>query len=251
MFFGYDVTEQVGNRQKLEDAAVAKEEFLSMASHEMRTPVTSIKGYTQVLESKFMQAQDTSSALLLSKLDEQIDNLTSLITDLFDDTKVKEGKMVLHCENLDINSVVTDAITEVQYTTTDHKITSILAPHVTVYADRARLKQVFVNLLTNAVKYSPKGKKITVISNITQDFVILNVEDFGLGIPENEYALIFTRFYRIHGKKFDTFPGLGLGLYIAADIIHRHKGTIHVESAMGKGSVFSVTLPIKKKYQIK
>lgn len=245
MCFGNDVTEQVENRKKLEKALLHKEEFLSMASHELRTPVTSIKGYAQLLESQLNDLKDFPQAELVSKLDEQIDKLTALIADLFDDTKVKEGKMILHQEYFDFNALVQESINEVQYTAKEHRIMPTFEELPDVYGDRGRIKQVIVNLLTNAVKYSPRAKNINVHTKMDKKETVFSVQDFGIGIPKEDHSKIFTRFYRVQGEKLDTYPGLGLGLYIAADIIERHGGRIKVKSDQGKGSVFSVSLPAR------
>ena len=247
MCFGYDITEQVENRRKLEEAARAKEEFLSMASHEMRTPVTSIKGYAQVLESQFKIGGDMPSVHLASKLVEQVDNLNSLISDLFDDTKVKEGKLDLRPEYFDFNMLVRDVTEEVQHTTKQHKIISRLEGIPKIYADKQRLRQVIINMLTNAIKYSPRATHIDVATQSSERSVTLSVRDFGFGIPKEAQSKIFTRFYRVKSKQLDTYPGLGLGLYISADIVQRHGGSMEVKSRVGKGSCFTVTLPIKKR----
>lgn len=247
MCFGYDITEQVKNRIKLVEAARTKEEFLSMASHEMRTPVTSIKGYAQLLESVFKKDGDEASVNMVSKLIEQIENLNSLISDLFDDTKVKEGKLDLCPEYFDFNILVRDVIEEVQHTTKQHKIVTKLEGIPKIYADKHRLRQVIVNLLTNAIKYSPSATHIDVATQRSGKSITLSVQDFGLGIAKEDQSKIFTRFYRVQNKHLDTYPGLGLGLYLATDIVERHGGRMGVKSREGKGSSFSVTLPINKR----
>ena len=245
--FGYDITEQVENRKKLEEAARTKEEFLSMASHEMRTPVTSIKGYAQILEGLFEKDGDVVSAQMASKLVEQVGNLNSLISDLFDDTKVKEGKLDLRPEYFDFNMLVRDVCEEVQHTTKQHRITLQLGIIPKIYADKHRLRQVIANLLTNAIKYSPMATHVDVTTQCSSNSITLNVQDFGFGIPKAVQSKIFTRFYRVRGKYLDTYPGLGLGLYISADIVERHGGKMEVKSTEGKGSSFSVTLPSIKR----
>lgn len=247
MCFGYDVSEQVENRIKLEEAARTKEEFLSMASHEMRTPVASIKGYAQILESEFKKDGDETSVHMVSKLVEQVDNLNSLIKDLFDDTKVKEGKLDLRPRYFDFTALVTEVIEELQHTTKQHKIKAHLADIPNIYGDKHRLRQVLVNLLTNSIKYSPGTKRINVVTTRSGNSVTLSVQDFGVGIPNEVQSQIFTRFYRVQSKNLDTYPGLGLGLYIVADIIERHGGSTDVTSIEGEGSTFCVTLPIKKR----
>jgi PAS domain S-box-containing protein len=245
MFFGYDISEQVENRHKFEESAREKEDFLSMASHEMRTPVTSIKGYAQVLEHRFKKAGDTSSALLITKMDGQVDHLTELIGDLFDDTKIKEGKLELRPSYFDFNELVADTIEEVQHASTSYTIESKLNTIPKIYGDKQRLRQVVTNLLTNGIKYSLSSKPLHVATSMDAQYISLSIRDFGVGIQKRHQQKIFTRFFRVRSKDLDTYPGLGLGLYITADIVKRHGGTISVKSSTGKGSTFTVTLPIK------
>lgn len=247
MCFDNDISEQVENRKKLEEAARTKEEFLSMASHEMRTPVTSIKSYAQVLEARFKKDGDEASVHMVSKLVEQVDNLNSLIKDLFDDTKVKEGKLDLHPQYFDFNSLVSEVIEEMRHTTEKHKIKLKLEDIPNIYADKQRLRQVIVNLLTNSIKYSPDATRINVATRKSGKSIALHVQDFGFGIPKAAQTKIFTRFYRVQGKELDTYPGLGLGLYITADIVKKHGGSIEVKSSAGKGATFIITLPVKMK----
>ena len=222
-------------------------EFIADAAHEMRTPVTSIKGYAQILESIFKTDGNVASVHMVSKLIEQVDNLTTLIKDLFDDTKVKEGKLDLRPQYFDFTALVVEVIEEMQHTTKQHKIVSQLAELPKIYADKHRLRQVIVNLLTNAIKYSPGATRINVATTSRGNAITLNVQDFGLGIPKDMQSKIFTRFYRVQNENLDTYPGLGLGLYIVADIIKRHGGSMDVTSNEGEGSIFCFTLPIKKR----
>lgn len=245
MFFGYDVTEQVTNRLRLEEMIRYKEEFLSMASHELRTPVTSIKGYTQLLESWLADQGDARSANLLVQLDKQIDNLTKLISDLFDDTRVKEGKLDLHQDFFDFTSLCVDAISEVQHTTKKHVITSTFDTLPQIFGDRGRIRQVVINILTNAVKYSPDANSIKVKTKLNKKNIVVKIQDYGIGISKEEQAQIFTRFYRVRSTVLDTYPGLGLGLYIATEMVEKHGGSLKVQSVLGKGSIFSLTIPLK------
>lgn len=247
MCFGFDISEQVETRIKLEEAIHTKEEFLSMASHEMRTPVSSIKGYAQILESIFKTDGNLDSVHMVSKLIEQVDNLTTLIKDLFDDTKVKEGKLDLRPQYFDFTALVAEVIEEMQHTTKQHKIVSQLSELPKIYADKHRIRQVIVNLFTNAIKYSPGATLINVATTNNDNTVTLSVQDFGFGIPKDMQSKIFTRFYRVQNENLDTYPGLGLGLYIVADIIKRHGGNMDVTSSVGEGSIFCFTLPIKKR----
>jgi signal transduction histidine kinase len=121
-----------------------------------------------------------------------------------------------------------------------------LARSVTVLADRERVGQVMTNLISNAIKYSPNAKKINVSTKVTKDTVTLSVQDYGVGIPKGNQEKVFEQFFRVSGPKQNTFPGLGLGLYISSEIIKREGGRIWVESSQGKGSTFCFALPIKR-----
>lgn len=222
-----------------------KDEFLAVASHELKTPVTSIKAYAQVLQKLFKRKGDTQSAEMLAKMDAQINKLITLIADLLDVSKMQAGKLQLRLNNFDFNTLVTEVVDEIQRTTTQHTIQTELAESKLVYGDRDRIGQVITNFLTNAVKYSPHAYSVIVKTYADEEAITLTVQDFGTGIPPAKQARVFEQFYRVEGHKENVYPGLGLGLYISSEIIHRHEGTIGVESEEGKGSTFSFTLPIQ------
>lgn len=245
MCFGHDITELVVNRKKLEEASSSKDEFISIASHELKTPITSIKAYTQILEQRFKKSNDGQSAEMVGKMDIQIDKLSCLIEDLLDVTKIDSGKMGLRKTFFDFNKCITDIIENMQLTTTRHKISKNLARLKHIYGDKDRLSQVFVNLISNAIKYSPDTKRIEVKTKTKDDILTLSIRDFGVGLSVKDSKKIFERLYRVKGPSH-IYPGLGLGLYIASKIIKQHDGEIWVESKKGKGATFYVTLPIKK-----
>lgn len=224
-----------------------KEDFMGIVSHELKTPVTSIKAFTQVLQRRFAQAGDEKAASLLGKMDTQINKLTSLIGDLLDVTKIEGGQLQLNNAWFAFHELVEEVMEELQRTTTRHHITCPKKLHMMVYGDRERLGQVITNFLTNAIKYSPQAEQILVSVSSDQQSVSLSVQDFGMGIPQEKQEHVFERFYRVSGKAHDTVPGIGLGLYISARIIERQGGRIWVESEEGKGSHFSFTVPIIQK----
>ena len=235
----HDVTE----RKRMERQ---KEEFISIASHELKTPVTSVKAYTQILQDIFIKAKDKRSAELLDKMNKQVDRLTALITDLLDFTRIQGEKLELRKGNYNINELISEVVEEMQRTTKIHKIITKLDKSIQMWGDRFRTGQVLTNLLSNAIKYSPQSKKIIVSSKLEKDAVTVCVQDFGIGIKEDHVNKIFNRFFRVSESKLNTFPGLGLGLYIAAEIVKTHGGTIAVESKQGKGSTFCFSLPFKR-----
>ena len=235
---------EITSMKKLEQQ---KDEFLAVASHELKTPVTSIKAYAQVLQKLFKNKGDMQSFELLGKMNGQINKLIALIADLLDVSKMQAGKLQLRLNDFDFHELVNEVVDEVQQTTRLHTMHIELTKSKMVYGDRDRIGQVITNLLTNAVKYSPDANSINVKAHVDKDTITLYVQDFGLGIPQEKQAKVFERFYRVEEGMETIYPGLGLGLYISSEIIRRHGGTISVESMEGKGSTFFFTLPIQKR----
>jgi signal transduction histidine kinase len=228
-------------------AETHKDDFLGFASHELKTPVTSIKAYVQLMELyATKESKDPASSLLpfIKKVDTQVDKLTNFINDLLDVTKVQAGKMEFNFENFLIDEIVDEVIDTMQLTTSRHSINKNGASKAFVYGDKERTSQVLVNLLSNAIKYSPHADKINVTVANGGDTVSVAVQDFGLGISQKNQEKVFDRFYRVDGKRKETFPGLGLGLYIASEIIKRQNGRLYVKSEEGSGSTFCVELPV-------
>ncbi|MBS7564641.1 PAS domain S-box protein [Mucilaginibacter sp. Bleaf8] len=243
-FTGYigacvDITEQKQLQQQ-------KDEFIGIASHELKTPVTSIKAYTQVLEAMFRKEGDARKTAMLSKMNNQIDRLTNLIGDLLDVTKIQSGRLQFNDDYFDFNQLVAELVEDLQRTTDRHELTLQLDTAGSVYADKDRISQVITNLITNAIKYSPGANKIIITSGIKDNEVLLCVEDFGIGISADKKDRVFEQFYRVSGDKQHTFPGLGLGLYISSEIIKREGGRIWVNSIEGEGSTFCFALPVVK-----
>lgn len=221
-----------------------KDFFISMASHELKTPVTSIKGYVQILMSMYRDKGDDFLNNSLETVNKQIITLTTLIVDLLDLSKIKLGSLQLNKEQVNINELIIEIIKEIQHTEPDCVIEFIDKINATVFIDRGRIGQVLINMLTNAIKYSPNCKDIKVSSKVTQNELLVSVTDAGIGINKTDQQKIFQRFYRVAGKDEKTFPGFGIGLFIASQIIQRHHGKIGVSSEPGKGSVFYFILPL-------
>ena len=221
-----------------------KDEFISMASHELKTPVTSLKAFTQIMMMTFEGEGNSMAFSMLTKMDKQINKLTGLITDLLDASKANSGQLNFQKEDFDFNELVKEVVDEVQRTSTTHRIELALAKTKIINGDRNRLGQVIMNLLSNAIKYSPQANKIIITSNAKEEMKLC-VQDFGIGIPLSQQPKLFTRFFRVTHEKTNTYPGLGLGLYISNEIIKRHSGTIDFKSEEGKGSTFCISLPLK------
>jgi two-component system CheB/CheR fusion protein len=219
-----------------------KDDFIGIASHELKTPVTSIKAYAQILQENFKEAGNEPAADMAAKMDTQVDRLTKLISDLLDFTHIEVDKLTFRSERYDINKLIVELAEEIQRSTRK-KIMLKLAKPVTLLGDRFRMGEVLGNLIGNAIKYSPDADCIVVSTKSTQTEVIISVKDFGIGIGADKLERIFDRFYRVSQVAINTFPGLGLGLYLAAQIIKKQNGKIWVKSELGKGSTFFFSLP--------
>ncbi len=220
-----------------------KEDFIGIATHELKTPVTSIKAYAQILLRRFDKEGNAAAAKMVEKMDVQLNKLIALIGDLLDVTKIEGGRLQLHEEEYNFNDLVKEVAEELERTTEDHTIILKLTQVPKIYGDKERIGQVLTNLISNAIKYSPAAGEITITSTVINSEVKICVEDRGLGISKDHQAKVFERFYRVSGPEGDSFPGLGLGLYISHEIIKRQSGRIWVESEKGKGSAFCFTLP--------
>lgn len=232
-----DVTKQVQLQQQ-------KDEFLGIASHELKTPVTSIKAYAQVLERMIRNEGDEKKAGMVRKMDLQLNRLTGLVGDLLDVTKIQSGKMTFNPVKFDFDQAVGEIVDEMQHITSKHQIKTDLNSNSSVYADRERIGQVITNFLSNAIKYSNDANQIDVHTYTLNDEVILSVRDYGIGISKALQHMVFDQFYRVGGNLQHTYPGLGLGLYISAEIIRNEGGRIWVESEEGQGATFCFALKI-------
>lgn len=234
-----DITE----RMELEKR---KDEFISMASHELKTPVTTLKVFTQILLKNAERMPGDNAATYLSKMDGQISRLTDLINDLLDLSKIQTGKLSFTPSVFSMDDLVDEIVEQIQPTTDEHRIVVRGSTRSMVQGDRDRLGQVLINLITNAIKYSPGSGAITVRLSERQGSVFVEVEDQGIGISSDQQKKIFTRFYQVEDGTQKTYPGLGIGLYISDQIVRRHGGSIAVRSEKGKGSCFTVRLPLER-----
>ena len=222
-----------------------KDEFISMASHELRTPMTTIKAWTQIQKKRFEKQGITEVVHSFSRMETQINKVNRLIADLLDVSKIQVGKLSYATDEVAINTIIYESVEIAQQMSLTHRIAIHGKTDKHIIGDRDRLEQVFTNLLTNAMKYSPQATTVDVFIETLQNIVLVKVQDYGIGIPKEYQDKIFDRFYRISDSESPLFPGLGMGLYIACEIIIRHGGNIEVESEEGKGSIFTVMLPTK------
>ncbi|HLL60626.1 MAG TPA: PAS domain S-box protein [Candidatus Nitrosocosmicus sp.] len=235
------VNRDITDRKKLEQR---KDDFVALASHELKTPVTSLKMYSQILEQRFIEKGDEESTTMISKMDHQLTRLNNLITGLLDVSRVQAGKLEYKKDNFSVDDLVYEIIENIQRITKTHKIFTDGQTKQNIIGDRDRIGQVLTNLINNAIKYSPEANQVIVHSEKKRDSVLISVKDFGMGIPKREQPRVFDRFFQSSNPIIQTYPGLGLGLYISKEIVDRHNGKIWVESTEGKGSTFNFTLPI-------
>ncbi len=221
-----------------------KDEFISIASHELKTPVTSIKGYIQLLRYEFQDQGNIKADTMLAKADAQVNKLMTLINELLDVKKIETGQLQYKEESFNLNELVNEIIEDSARLLNTHTIKCTHTGNCQVYGDRNKLGQVITNLLDNACKYSPPSSDININIVVTEDKVKCTVQDMGMGIPKDQQGRVFERFYRVVGKSENTYSGLGLGLYISSEIIKRHKCSIAVNSEEGKGSAFYFELPL-------
>lgn len=219
-----------------------KDEFIGLASHELKTPVTSLSGYLQIINRR-LPAGDENKAFMEKAL-VQINKLSDLISDLLDVSKIETGQLPLSFTSFDLVQLVKDVTEVMQYSTkTHHLVLDKKLDKLMVVADRQRIEQVIVNLLSNAIKYSPGTDLVNISVSAANNKALVSVQDFGLGISKEQQERIFTRFYRVEDISVNI-SGLGIGLFISKEIISRHAGKLWVEGSQGKGSAFFFEIPI-------
>lgn len=235
------------DKQAIEELLNKKDEFLNIASHELKTPLTSIKAFNQIM----MRSNDPLKLKgFVLKSAEQILKLERLINDLLDVTKIHQGQMRYTYRHFNFRELLLESIETVQHLTPTHQIILQDAPEFTYLGDYFRLEQVLTNFLSNAVKYSPEGQQVLVNCKLDEENVIVSIQDFGIGIPLEQAERLDERYYR--GDKMDMrFEGLGLGLFITSEILKRHRGNFWVESEVGLGSTFYFKLPLDEGQEIK
>lgn len=224
-----------------------KDDFIGIASHELKTPLTSIKSFVQILQKHHEKNTDTKTNYMLGKVSNQIARMEHIMKFFLSVYSVQTGKLALQKEKFSLEDLMKDIIETLQYSTHSHKIIRKDKLSTKVFADKERIGQVLINLITNAIKYSPDATEIIITSKKTKDQVIISVQDFGMGIPKEQQPLVFERFFRSKGKEEKKIEGLGLGLYISYGIVTEHNGKMWVESRLSKGSTFHFSLPLRNK----
>ena len=231
-----DITERLQLEQQ-------KDEFLRMTSHELKTPVTSLKGYTQMLLRRLQGRDDPQMLRSLARMDAQLNRLTRLINDLLDLSKIQAGELVYNDELFRLQDLVSETL-ELLQLSTHHRLELVCVEETPVYADRDRIAQMLINLVTNAIKYSSEAERVVVRVVAEGLWTRVTVQDFGIGIAPQYHRRVFERFFQVPDPLEQTFPGLGIGLFLANEIVTHYGGHMEVESEKGAGSTFGFMLPL-------
>ncbi len=224
-----------------------RDHFVAVASHELKSPLASVKALVALLRRRFSQGGDTQTNEYLDRIEEKIDTFTRLINDLLDITRIRQGKLEFTYEFFTYDTFLKEIIEDIQIGAVNHTIQCAIRTQTDVVADSTRIAQVVRNLLRNAIRYSPSGSAIRIQSFEDSGKIVTCISDKGPGIPVRDRKRIFDLYYRGAQNGAKTTSGLGLGLYISAEIIKQHKGKIWVEGLRGKGATFCFTIPINPK----
>jgi len=225
------------------EAERKKDEFISIASHELKTPMTSIKGYIQLLERSVDKNDTQTVKIRLHKVQNQVEKLNLLVADLLDISKIESGKLKFNRKYFNFNKIL-DHIIEIMQQANPHvKFIRKGEIHTEIFGDEMRIEQVIINYITNAIKYAPESNEVHITSELRGDEIYFSVRDFGIGIAKDHQLRIFDKFYRVE-ETSERFQGLGIGLYICQEIIERHQGSIGINSEPGEGSEFYFNIPL-------
>ncbi len=251
IYEGEEIVKWVGTFTDIEEQRKAldkKDEFISIASHELKTPLTSIKAYVHLLHAAIKDESKDQATMFIERTEKQIDKLYLLIADLLDISKIESGKLKFNKKFFTFKSLLSNTLEIVKQTYPRAQISVNGNADIEIYADEMRIEQVLINYLSNAIKYSPESDAVEVdIDTSDANKLHVSVRDFGIGISKESSSHIFEKFYRAEASS-NRFQGLGIGLYICAEIIKRHNGEFGVESKEGEGSVFYFTIPVQPQY---
>jgi PAS domain S-box-containing protein len=220
-----------------------KDDFMAIVAHELKTPITSIKGYAQVLAMQLSDLDNEDVNQVQRRMEVQINNLINLIEKMLNAARIESGELQFKKEKFDLTSLINEVVQDVQQSSKAHHL--IFAPTSSVFTigDKAYTEQVIINLLSNAIKYSPKADRVIISIRQENDRSVCSIQDFGFGISSDQKSTIFEKYYRVKTENVNKFSGVGLGLYLSAEIIRQMGGALWVESEINKGSTFSFSLP--------
>jgi signal transduction histidine kinase len=238
--------------RKLAEVDKMKDDFVSMAAHELRSPLTAIRGYADLIRG--VQPMNEKGEQMLGRIEHASNDLNNLIGDILDVARLQEGRMSFNMSELDPDSIISDVVESFKKPASDKGLdlsyihTTESGPLPKINADPTRLRQILVNFVGNAVKYSPAGSVKVLVRHIPgpQEFVEIRISDTGLGIAAEAQRHLFEKFYRVKTDQTSKIVGTGLGLWITKEMVEKMNGTIQVESIEGKGSDFIVRFPIAK-----
>jgi nitrogen-specific signal transduction histidine kinase len=232
-----DVTEQKQDEQR-------KNDFIAMVSHELKTPLTSMNGYMQIVQLRAEKNEDAFTLNMVGKSTRQISKMITLINGFLNVSRLESGKIHIDLNHYDMALLIKEVEEEALASITSHKIVFAPVEETFVMADRDKIGHVINNLISNAVKYSPAGSTIKVACVTKNNVALISVEDMGIGISKEDIPKLFDRYYRVQGAGTSSIGGFGIGLYLCCEIIKRHNGKLWVKSVLGKGSTFNFCLPV-------
>jgi PAS domain S-box-containing protein len=224
-----------------------KDDFISMAAHEFKTPLTALKLQFQLVRKRLEKLSQHEAATALSRAEAPIKRLERLIAEVLDVSRIQAGSLEYVWEPVDLDMLLREIADSMQHSSPSHRILIQSTVQTSLIGDPDRLRQVFTNLLSNAMKYSPSSETVEVDLEASEEAVTIRVRDHGMGITHEQHDKIFERFYRATSLRQSAIPGLGMGLCIVAEIVKGHGGTITVDSTVGKGSTFTVILPTRRR----
>ena len=224
------------------EAERKKDEFISIASHELKTPMTSIKGYIQLLERSLDKEDLETTRVRLHKVQNQVEKLNLLVADLLDISKIESGKLKFNKKYFSFDKILDHIVEIMEQANPQVKFIKKGQINTEIFGDEMRIEQVIINFITNAIKYAPDSDEVHFTSELRGDEIYFSVKDFGIGMAKEHQQQIFDKFYRVE-ETSERFQGLGIGLYICQEIIERHEGKIGVNSEPDKGSEFYFTIP--------
>jgi two-component system sensor histidine kinase VicK len=233
----HDITEQKQDE-------IRKNDFIGMVSHELKTPLTSLHAVIQVTNQKLKNSEDKFLVGAMDKANQQVKRMTSMINGFLNISRLESGKILIEKQKFDIDKLLSEMIAESQITVNTHQFEFESCGDTEVFADRDKISSVISNLMSNAVKYSPKGKLILIQCKVEDGYAIVSVTDDGMGIKPADIERIFDRYFRVESSHTQHISGFGIGLYLSAEIVRRHEGKIWATSVIGVGSTFYFSLPI-------
>ena len=231
-----DITDKKQEEQR-------KNDFIGMVSHELKTPLTSLAAIIQVAQKKLAQSEDQFLSDAMEKANQQARRMAAMINSFLNISRLEAGKLLIEKQPFDLGQLLQEILEETRLTVTSHIFSLKECSNLTVNADRDKIISVISNLISNAVKYSPKGRLIDISCKLNGNMVIVSVKDEGMGIKPDDLGYIFDRYYRVETNHTRHISGFGIGLYLSAEIIKRHGGEIWAESELDKGSTFYFSLP--------